>query len=328
LGLSNDSPQSTQQKQQQKTIINSHATTTPGLLGSGRNTHLAAGSNLCIVKPIRGVASEQVYLCPDLPSVEKAFHQIYGTTVFGSPGQSHDTVLVQEFAYGTEYALDTVSRDGQHKVAALWRYDKRPANGASFVYHATELIEANESELARTVCDYAMAALDALDLKWGTTHTEVILTTDGPRLVEVNCRQHNMDFAPLTMAGIGYNVMDMLLESYLGGGPIETVHVWDDFPTLPSIRAHAAMVHLVNHASGKLVGINGEALNEIQRLESVLELKVYPSFLEMGNHISPTVDIRSDAGWVQLINDDEEAFQRDYNRILELMPTLFVTDEE
>jgi hypothetical protein len=323
LGV-NDSPQSPQQTIHPLAI--SHTTTT-GLLGSGRNTQLA-GSNLCIVKPIRGVASEQVFLCPDLSSVERAFNQIYGNTVFGSPGRSHDTVLVQEFAYGTEYALDTVSKDGQHKVAALWRYDKRPANGASFVYHATELIEANESEVARTVCDYAMTALDALDLKWGTTHTEVILTNDGPRLVEVNCRQHNMNFAPLTMAGMGYNSLDMLLESYLGGGPIETVHAWDDYPTLPSIRAHAAMVHLVNHASGKLVGLNGEALNEIQRLESVLELEVYPSFLEMGNHISPTVDIRSDAGWVQLINDDEEAFQRDYHRILELMPTLFLTEEE
>ena len=296
-----------------------------GLLGSGCNTHIM-DSILCIVKPVRGVASEQVFLCRNVSNVEHAFEQIHGNTVFGSPRNTHDAVLVQEFAFGTEYALDTVSKDGQHKVAALWRYDKRPANGASFVYHATELIEANESEIGTILCEYAMKALDVLGLKWGTTHTEVILTCDGPRLVEVNCRQHNMDFTPLTMACMGYNSLDMLLSSYIGDGHVGHDITWDDYPTLPSIRAHAAMVHLVNHATGKLVSVNGVALNEIQCLDSVLDMEVYPAFLEIGGMISPTVDIRSDAGWVQLVNDDAEVFHEDYQRILELMPTLFITD--
>ena len=42
--------------------------------------------------------------------------------------------VVQEYLSGEEWIVDTVSRDGQHKVAALWRYDKGEANGAPFVY--------------------------------------------------------------------------------------------------------------------------------------------------------------------------------------------------
>jgi hypothetical protein len=42
---------------------------------------------------------------------------------------------------------------------------------------------------------------------------------------------------------------------------------------------------------------------------------------------SPTIDIRTDAGWVQIVNDDKEAFQRDYERIVELMPELFIVAE-
>ena len=325
LGLQ-ESPQSGDEEQPSSSNSGQQDEPT-GLLGTGRNTQMV-NSRLCIVKPIRGVASEQVFLCQDLPSVERAFNEIHGSTIFGSPRQSHDTVLVQEFAHGTEYAIDMVSKDGEHKVAALWRYDKRPANGASFVYHATELIEANDSQVGRNVCAYAMQALDALGVKWGTTHTEVIMTSHGPRLVEVNCRQHNMDFAPLTMACMGYNSLDMVLDAYLGdGGRVEKEMSWDDYPTLPSIRAHAAMVHLVNYSKGKLSGVNGEALNEIQSLDSVMEMEVYPSFLEMGKEIAPTVDIRSDAGWIQLVNDDAQTFQRDYQRILDLMPTLFFTEE-
>ena len=58
-------------------------------------------------------------------------------------------------------------------------------------------------------------------------------------------------------------------------------------------------------------------------MESVWDLQVYNPFLQLGNEISPTVDIRSDAGWAQLMNEDEESFVRDYQRIVELMPTLF-----
>jgi hypothetical protein len=286
-----------------------------------------------VVKPIRGVASDDVFLCRDFASVHEAFSRIHGSTVFGSPSEKHENVLVQEFASGQEYAIDIISKNGEHKVAAVWKYDKRPANGASFVYFATKIYNEKDGSV---VCDYAKQCLDALDVKWGLTHNEVILTADGPRLVEVNCRQHNMDFYPLTMACIGYNAFDMLLAAYLGGQdpgsyPPNTEGErldWDLLPDIPSKKMNGAMVHIVNYARGTLAYVNEVALMEIQSMESVLDLEVYGSFLELGNEIAPTLDIRSDAGWVQLVNDDPEAFRRDYDRIVELMPTLFEVEDE
>ena len=62
-------------------------------------------------------------------------------------------------------------------------------------------------------------------MKWGLSHVEVILDSNheeeggegvgGPILVEVNCRQHNTDFVPLTSMSIGYNALNMLLAAYL-----------------------------------------------------------------------------------------------------------------
>ena len=49
---------------------------------------------------------------------------------------------MQEYLEGTEYVVDTVSRDGEHKVAAVWEYDKRPVNNAAFVYFAIHSIPA------------------------------------------------------------------------------------------------------------------------------------------------------------------------------------------
>ena len=46
---------------------------------------------------------------------------------------------MMEYLDGTEYVIDTVSRDGVHRVCAIWKYDKRSVNGANFVYFGMEL---------------------------------------------------------------------------------------------------------------------------------------------------------------------------------------------
>ena len=56
----------------------------------------------------------------------------------------------------------------------LWKYDKRPCNGAAFVYFGME--PAMASPHAHAVSEYALQVLDALQIREGATHGEVILT--------------------------------------------------------------------------------------------------------------------------------------------------------
>lgn len=44
-------------------------------------------------------------------------------------GEVNEMVLVQEFLQGSEYVVDTVSVNGEHKVVAIYYYDKRVVNG-------------------------------------------------------------------------------------------------------------------------------------------------------------------------------------------------------
>lgn len=283
-----------------------------------------ASDKWVVVKPVRGVASDDVHLCKSLSSLKAAYEEIHGSSVFGAPWEKHDAVLVQEFAVGQEFAIDVVCKDGEKRIAAIWIYDKRSVNGAPFVYFATTIYDGEQSTI---ICDYVAKALDALDFRWGMAHVEVILTDDGPRLVEVNCRQHNMDFIPITMGCFGYNAVDMLLAAYLGELPPiggATSHIqWDVLPAMPSKRMNGQMVHLCCFVSGKLCSVNEAALMEIQQMESVIDLEVYGYFLQPGNQIEKTVDIRTDCGWVQMMHADIEIFQKEYKRIIELMPTLF-----
>ncbi|GFH43863.1 hypothetical protein CTEN210_00336 [Chaetoceros tenuissimus] len=301
-----------------------------GKLGLANNapTFLSKKEKYCVVKPKRGVGSDDVYFCSNLQQVERAFQKVKGTSVFGSTsGEKHDHVLIQEFAQGTEYAIDIVSKDGEHKVAALWRYDKRQANGAPFVYFATELVDAHSTE-GKIVCEYAKQTLNVLGLKHGLTHSEFIVDEKGARLVEVNCRQHNTNFAPLAMAAIGYNALDLLLAAYLGDLedlPLEMQQFqlpWDEIPDVPVTRAFAAIVHLVCYKEGEVTNVRDDLLEEIQNMDSVYAMEIYDNFA-VGERIEKTIDIKSDSGWVHLINDDEEQFKKDYDRIVELMPEMF-----
>lgn len=285
--------------------------------------HSASGSRRVVVKPFRGVGSESVYRCDSVDEVQAAWEAITATQVYGA-AERHATVLVQEFLDGAEYAVDVVSRDGAHKVVALWRYVKQPANGASFCYFRTELIDATMDSAVDDICRYVASSLTALGVRWGVSHSEVIIPKDddrGPMLIEVNCRQHNMDFLPIVMACVGYNALDLTLAAMFGGGD-----EWSEIPDQPTLRAYGCMVHLVNYAAGPLT--QNFHLQEMVDLPSVYDCEVYPDFCTPGCYITPTVDIRTDAGWAQLINEDRDDLQRDYEQIVAWMPTMFETQSD
>ena len=69
-----------------------------GLLGRGSNLPQSipndtGTSSYCVVKPCRGVASDDVYFCKNLQDVKDAFQRIQHTPVFGSVGATHESVV-------------------------------------------------------------------------------------------------------------------------------------------------------------------------------------------------------------------------------------------
>ena len=67
-----------------------------GQLGRASNkpSHLSNNGKYCVIKPTRGVASDDVYFCSNLDAVKGAFERIHGTSVFGSiTGERHESVV-------------------------------------------------------------------------------------------------------------------------------------------------------------------------------------------------------------------------------------------
>jgi len=138
-----------------------------------------------IVKPLDSAGSDGVKLCRSMKEAQQHVTSLLGSEMVN--GGYCDQVLCQEFLQGREYVVDHVSRDGVHKTVMVWVYDKRPVNGGDFVYFGDIPVDP-ESVEAQQLIPYTRAILDAIGVKNGPSHGEIIMTADGPCLVEMNCR--------------------------------------------------------------------------------------------------------------------------------------------
>jgi hypothetical protein len=270
-----------------------------------------------VVKPYRGVASDGVSLCRSIEEVKVAFSALLNTPKYG--GGKLDKVLVQEFLEGDEYAIDTVSSQGEIKILAVWKYRKMPKNNAPFVYQVSELVDAvDEHGNLLEVCDYCLKALEALNVIWGPTHTEIKMTTDGPMMIEVNARWHAQDFCPITRRCLGYDALVSTIDAYIF--PTEFAQI----PLFPVARKKYGMIiHLISVVQGKIISIHH--IDVIKSLPSYLSIELS---YEINDDIVLTTDIRTDSGYVLLYNENDDILQLDYEKVCALQYTMFEVLED
>lgn len=180
---------------------------------------------LVIVKPLDSAGSDDVSLCKNLNEVKISFGNIMGKV--NGLGLVNRAVLVQEYLEGQEYVIDMVSRDGVHKVVAIWAYDRRAANGAQFVCFGQRLLTMDEPYTAELI-SYQSQVLTALGILNGPSHGEVKWCRGEPVLIEVGARCHGGDGLWVSIANevLGYNQVQASIDAYLHP---------DKFASLPSL---------------------------------------------------------------------------------------------
>ena len=172
----------------------------------------------CVVKPRRGQASLRVGLARSSDEAALLFERVLELPATLDEEADTSSALLQEYLQGEEWVVDSVSRDGEHKILALWRYDKGPANGAPFCYYGIEPVGLGSARAAR-VAAYALQVLEVLQWRWGPVHMEVMYVEArdqsglerGPVLVEANAgRLNGEEFALLADVVYGLNAYDAM----------------------------------------------------------------------------------------------------------------------
>lgn len=261
----------------------------------------------CVLKPCKSAGTDGVFIAKSLVECERRFGEIVGhENIFG---ERNAAVLVQEFMKGQEFVVDSVSVEGTHKCVAIWVYDKRPCNGAQFVYYAMNLYRSADGKKEARLVEYVHGVLDALGCRHGPSHAEVMWldAADEPCLVEVGCRPHGGEgtFVGMVTPIIGYSQCDVMLDA------VEKPYRFHRLPERPRpFDGGCCEVCLVAHVEGTLLGLPGlAAIRDLVSYHSE-EIKA-----KVGDPIPLTVDFMTTPGSIMLVHKDKAQLDADTDAI-------------
>ncbi|OYP14392.1 biotin carboxylase [Streptomyces sp. FBKL.4005] len=266
-----------------------------------RAWHGSVGGRI-VVKPLRSAAGNGVHFCDTPEESAAAVRAVIGSqNVFS---ERNTAAVAQEYLRGTEYRVNTVSRDRVHRVCEIWRTTRITANGVADLSDTVYLMP-RRGEVQDRLTAYAGEVLDALGIRHGPAHVEIKITAAGPVLVEAGARIGGTHLPHYAQLARGASQLDWTVDAYLDPDRFMARHKDDDPRAL-----HCAFVGLVSPFSGTLRGY--PYLEQLRTLESFHEVRVA---VAPGQRIRRTVDDLSYPAIVVLLHDSEETVLRDANTI-------------
>jgi hypothetical protein len=276
----------------------------------------AGGHWPCVTKPLASASTDGVFICRDAEDVRRAFPAILtAKDIFDDPNEQ---VLVQSYLSGTEYIVDTVGVDGHTVVCGVWEYDKRLLRNGKPIYNRDILIDPADPVVAPLVA-YTRQVLDALGVRNGPAHSEIIVTEKGPVVVEVGARL-NGDMHPAfhdiclgdnqaDLTALAYTRPDDFLAANAGGG----------------YRRYqpAVVFNTPTELSGRIASVNEEVVDTIRSLKSVVDLTVKR---KAGDLIVPTRDLLTSPIRVFMTSPDQTILDADYRLIDSVRESVYVLE--
>lgn len=270
------------------------------------------GGRPVVVKPLAGSGSQGMAICADLAQVRRAATAILGTTTMYA--QANTEVLVQSYLDGPEYVVDTVSCEGRTYVSAVWRDEKR-RSGTHNVHHLKVLMAPDDPVVAE-LTSYVGEVLDALGIRHGAAHAEVIRTADGPALVELGARMNGTMRPGFDDVCCGANQARVSALAYLRPRQFHARYADRTYQR----HREALRYYGSTDLDGTVARHDPVALAEMRAVESVWEVvtKVDP-----GGRIRPTVDLPTSPLTVHMAHENGADLLRDYHRVREIAKRVY-----
>jgi biotin carboxylase len=261
-----------------------------------------------VLKPPASSGSEMVFHIAAGGDWKKAFHQIL-TEPSVLTGEKSETAVIQEQAIGQEYAVGTVSAHGRHYLVHLIKYNKTSVGERKTVFDHVEFVP-HDKTVVGDLFDYTQRALDAVGVRWGAAHTEIMVTGNGPRLIETSPRLIGGPVVGFARAATGSSQADKLVEIYVDGD-VQTKELLFKQTVVP--------VFLKAARAG--IASNLEVLDGASGLTSLLYQYVW---IKNGDRVPQTVDYLTSIGIIALAGDRQSIFS-DYKKIRAMESELVFT---
>lgn len=266
-----------------------------------------------VVKPVDLCGGMLVREVRDARELERACRALSEFPV-NARGQHRSPVfLLEELLTGPEVSVETASFDGvTHAVGVT---DKSIGGAPAFIETGHMFPAAIGAAQAAAAADTAAAAIKALGLDHVVCHTEIKLTPEGPKVVEVNPRPAGNRITELIRHVTGIDLAAACVDVALGRTP-------DLAPRSTGVHS-AAIAFLLPEASGTLTGIEGEG--NVRDRPGVLEL----TLAEPGRPVRAATSNNEYLGHVMTVDTHGGGARDEAERLLTLLrPTYEQTAEQ
>lgn len=224
----------------------------------------------CIVKPADNSGSRGVDLLKENADLDLA----YKYTVQYSRGGE---IVVEEFMEGAEVSVETLAIDGE--VSVIQITDKLTTGAPYFVEMGHSQPSQLDKEVQEKIKKIAIAANKAIGIKNGPSHTEIKVTKEGPKIVELGARLGGDCITThLVPLSTGVDMVEQSIKIALGEKPNLTPH-WNK---------GSAIRYIDTRTTGTVLEIEG--VDETKNIPGVYQVSIVHGVGECIGEIKSSVD--------------------------------------
>lgn len=223
----------------------------------------------CIVKPADNSGSRGVDLLKEDADLDVA----YDYTVHYSRGGE---IVVEEFMEGPEVSVETLAIDGDVHVIQIT--DKLTTGAPYFVEMGHSQPSQLSEDTREKIKSVAIAANKAIGIQNGPSHTEIKVTKDGPKIVELGARLGGDCITThLVPLSTGVNMVECSIRIALG-----------EKPDLEAKWSKGSAIRYLKTGTGTVKEIRGVA--EAEAISGVIQVSIVHGVGEQVGEIKSSVD--------------------------------------
>lgn len=271
-----------------------------------------------VMKPPASAGTDSVIFCKDPEELKATFGRLLGS--MNQLGERNDSVLVQRLLIGQEYFVNGISGKGKHVITEVWRTDKVKIPGAGLIYDRSVLFDPEDPQVSQ-ITDYVCEVLCALGVTYGANHTEIMVTKDGPVLIESASRLSGGLNRPAANHAVIGSQLDLVAKLVTQGEEF----IEELSSSKQGLRSPLWQVQFIAKKSGRVLETKTDEL--VSKLESKTWIQRAP---KAGDTLERTVDLFSSPGIIFMSHQDTDVLQKDYDTIRswEEQNKLFVVESE
>ncbi|MCF2907558.1 ATP-grasp domain-containing protein [Pseudoalteromonas sp. DL2-H2.2] len=160
-----------------------------------------------ILKPVNGTGSKGIV---KLESGDNALSKILS---LGLKVEDVFPAIIEEYLEGPEFSVEALSENGEHRIIAITHKLKDPTTFIELGHAIPADLSGVEEQL---IVGYVKEVLDSVGVTDGPSHSEVIFTANGPRLIETHTRPGGDNIWDLMKIATGVDLMNLSVRQMLG----------------------------------------------------------------------------------------------------------------